>query len=480
MNYKMIFNLLGKVLLIEAFLLLFPLVLSFIYGENLYLSYIIPICGLVLIGLPLSFIPSVDKKIYVKEGFIIVAFAWILLSVVGAIPFVISGCSGYVDAFFETVSGFTTTGSTIFTDVESLPKSINFWRLFTHWVGGMGILVFILTILPNNAGIIHIYKAESPGPNSSKLVSKLRFTARILYAIYFVLTLLEVIMLLCGGMPLYDSVLNAFSTAGTGGLSIKNSSIAAYNSLYIEIVIAVFMMIFSINFNVFYLILIGSFKKAFKSEELRVYFTIIIGATLIIAIDLLSQTYDFGQALRYSFFQVTSVSSTTGFSTADFNAWPTLSKVVLFVLMMIGACGGSTGGGLKVSRVAILFKSVIADVKKIIRPRAVVNVKFENELLSDERIESVKTYFILWFAIILISTGLISIDGYGDFLTNLSASITCMGNVGPGFNLIGPTCTFSGYAWYSKIILSFVMLAGRLEIFPILILFSSHTWRKQR
>lgn len=479
MNYKMILNILGKVLLIEAALLLLPFALSFIYAENLYLSYVIPMGGLIVLGLPLSLIKCEEKKIYAREGFVIVALSWIFLSVIGAIPFVVSrAIPNYIDALFETVSGFTTTGSTVLSDVELLPKSINFWRLFTHWIGGMGVLVFILTILPNNAGVIHLYRSESPGPNSSKLVSKLRFTARILYAIYFVLTVIEAVMLICGGMPVYDSVVHAMSTAGTGGLSIKNNSIAAYNSVYIEMVIAVFMVIFSINFNVFYFILIGHFKKAFKCEEASTYLAIIIVSTMIIAINLLSQSYSFDEAMRYSFFQVASISSTTGYTTTNFDTWPALSKSIIFILMMIGACGGSTGGGIKVSRVSILFKSCVADVKRIIRPRAVFNVKYEKEVLNDSMVSGVKTYFIIWCAIVSLSTIILSIDNYGDFLTNLSASVTCIGNVGPGFNLVGPTMSFGGFAWYSKVLLSFVMLAGRLEIFPILILFSRHTWLK--
>ena len=479
MNYKMILNIIGKVFLIEAVLLVFPFVLSFIYAENIYLSYLIPMSGLLLVGSLLSLIRCEDKRIYVREGFVIVAFSWILLSVIGAVPFVISkSIPNYIDALFETVSGFTTTGSSILSDVEALPKSINFWRLFTHWIGGMGVLVFILTILPNNVGTIRLYQSESPGPNSSKLVSKLRFTARILYGIYFVLTVIEAVMLICGGMSVYDSVVHAMSTAGTGGFGVKNNSIAAYNSIYIEMVIAVFMVIFSINFNVFYFILIGQFKKALKCEEARVYLAIIIIATLIIAVNLLSQSYSFGDAMRYSFFQVTSISSTTGYASTNFDTWPALSKSIIFILMMIGACGGSTGGGIKVSRMSILFKSCVADVKKIIRPRAVFNVKYENEVLSDNMVNSVKTYFVIWCAIVSVSTIILSIDGYGDFLTNLTASVTCLGNVGPGFNLVGPTMNFGGFAWYSKILLSFVMLAGRLEIFPILILFSRHTWLK--
>ncbi|MBQ3218980.1 MAG: TrkH family potassium uptake protein [Clostridia bacterium] len=479
MNYKMVLSILGRAMLIEAVLLLFPMLVGVIYAENTYMSFLVPIVGLIAIGLPFSLLKIKDKSIYAKEGFVIVALSWIILSLVGAVPFVISGAiPNYVDALFETVSGFTTTGASVVSDVESLPNSLLFWRSFTHFVGGMGILVFVLAILPKyDSGVMHVFRAESPGPSVGKLVSKLTFTARILYAIYIGMTVIMIVFLACGKMPIFDSVLHAFSTAGTGGFGTKNNSIAYYDSAYLEMVIAVFMLLFSINFNVFYLILIGNFKKALKCEELRAYLIIIVVATITIALNILSSCISFADALRYSFFQVTSISSTTGFSSADFDKWPALSKAVIIVLMIIGACGGSTGGGIKVSRLVILVKSAFADVKRLIHPRAVVSVKFEGQLLDKETERNVHTYFILWILIVALCTVLLCID-VNDFMTNFSATLSCIGNIGPGFNLVGPTLNFGLYTSYSKILLSVVMLFGRLEIFPMLILFAPRTWKK--
>ncbi|MCH5163599.1 MAG: TrkH family potassium uptake protein [Clostridiales bacterium] len=479
MNIKMVFSILGRTLLIEALLMCCPLLVGIIYGEHSYADYLIPIGALIVIGLPMSFLRPKDKAIYAKEGFVTVAFVWVLMSLAGAVPFVLSGAiPNYADALFETVSGFTTTGATVMADVEGLSHSLMFWRLFTHWIGGMGVLVFVLAILPGfNSGIMHVFRAEAPGPSVGKLVSKLTFTARILYGIYIVMTIVETIFLLCGGMSFFDSVLHAFSTAGTGGFGMKNDSIAGYNSVYIEMVIAVFMFLFGINFNLFYLLLIGNFKKAIKSEELRAYFILVVGATLIIAVNILSMCANFGEAIRYSFFQVTSISSTTGFSTTDFNEWPALSKAVLIVLMVIGAMGGSTGGGVKVARVMILFKSVAADIKRLVHPRAVVSTKFEGELLGDDIKRNVNTYFILWVFIVVVCTVLLCID-INDFLTNFTATLACIGNVGPGFNLVGPLSNYGLYSPYSKILLSFVMLVGRLEIFPMIIVCAPRTWKR--
>lgn len=479
MNIKMVFSILGRALVIEAFLLLCPLLIGVIYREQSFADYLIPIGGLLVIGVPLAFLKPKNQSIYAKEGFVTVALVWILMSLAGAVPFVLSGAiPNYADALFETVSGFTTTGATVVVDVEALSHSLLFWRAFTHWIGGMGVLVFVLAILPGyNAGIMHVFRAESPGPSVGKLVSKLTYTARILYSIYVLMTVVETVLLLCGGMSLFDSVLHAFSTAGTGGFGVKNTSLAFYNSVYLEMVVAVFMFLFGINFNLFYLLLIGNFKKVVKSEEFRVYFIIVVGSTLVIALNILSLCANFGEALRYSFFQVTSISSTTGFSSADFNEWPALSKAILILLMMIGACGGSTGGGIKVSRVLILFKSVAADVKKLLHPRAVVTTKLEGERLSEDTERNVHTYFILWVAIVVVCTALLCID-INDFLTNFSATLACIGNIGPGFNFVGPLNNYALYSPYSKVMLSFVMLVGRLEIFPMIIMLAPRTWKR--
>ena len=456
-----------------------PLFVGLYYRENSSFDYLIPIAGLIAIGLPLSMLKIKDKSIYAKEGFVIVALAWIFMSLVGCVPFILSGSiPNFADALFETVSGFTTTGASVLSDIESLSKSILFWRSFTHWIGGMGVLVFVLAVTPKyQSGIMHVFRSEAPGPSVSKLVSKLTHTARILYSIYIVLTIIETVLLRLGGMPLFDSVTHAFSTAGTGGFGIKNNSIAFYDSVYIEMVIATFMFLFGINFNVFYLMLIGNFKKAFKNEELIAYFSIVVGATLIIAVNILSSVASFGQAVRYSFFQVTSISSTTGFSSVDFDKWPTFSKSIIVVLMIVGACGGSTGGGIKASRLVMMFKSAIADIRRLIHPRAVVSPKFEGELLDKDTERNLHTYFILWVLIVVLTTVLLSLD-VNDFFTNFSASLACIGNVGPGFNLVGPMCNYALYQPLSKVLLSFVMLSGRLEIFPMIILFAPRTWRR--
>ncbi len=480
MNYKMVMSIIGKTLVIEGVLMLFPMLVGIIYNENTYLSFLIPILGTFALGLPLAIVKIKDKAIYAKEGFVTVALCWVLLSIVGALPFVISGeIPNYVDALFETVSGFTTTGSTVLENVEALSNGMLFWRSFTHWIGGMGVLVFLLAVLPKaESGIMHVFRAESPGPSVGKLVSKLRHTARILYSIYVVMTLLQFILLLFGGMPVYDSLIHSFATAGTGGFSSKNLSIAYYDSVYIEMVIALFMLLFGINFNVYYLILIGSISKAFKSEELRVYLVVILVSTLVIAINIVSVCANFGEAIRYSIFQVTSVSSTTGFSTVNFIEWPALSKCILLLLTVIGACGGSTGGGFKVSRLIILGKSTFKDLKKLSHPRSVQNIRFEGENVGHDVERNVRTLFILFILITAISTFVLCFD-YNDIFTNLSASLTCIGNVGPGVTqAIGPLGNFAFYSPISKVALSLVMLAGRLEIFPMLILFAPRTWKR--
>lgn len=485
MNIKMVFSILGRTLLIEAGLLLFPLLVGVIYKENTWSDYLIPIGGLLLVGVPLAFCLRIkDRSIYIKEGFVTVALVWLLMSLVGAVPFVLSGAiPNYIDALFETCSGFSTTGATILNgeQIESLSHSLQFWRLFTHWIGGMGVLVFVLAILPGyNAGIMHVFRAESPGPTVGKLVSKLTHTARILYGIYILMTVVEAIFLLCGGMNVYEAVLHAFSTAGTGGFGIKADSVASY-STYHQMVIAVFMFLFAINFNLYYLILIGKFKKAIKSEEFIIYVCIIVLATIVIAVNILSMCVNFGDAIRLSFFQVTSISSSTGFSTAEnLNGWPALSKSILVALMVVGACGGSTGGGMKLSRVIILVKSGFSNIRRMLHPRSVVSTKVEGELLSKETERSVHSYFILWIAIVAICTILLSIDR-NDFLTNFTATLSCIGNMGPYFSSDGLAASVESYAMYSpycKLLLSLVMLVGRLEIFPMIFLFAPQTWKR--
>lgn len=481
MNFRLIFNILGKALILESIFLLLSMCVGFIYSEGNFLCFLIPILILILVGVPLTCLKVKNKILYVKEGMVTVAFVWVVFSLIGALPFVISKeIPFYIDALFETISGFTTTGASIMENVEIMSKSTMFWRIFTHWIGGMGILVFVLAFLPENSGIMHIFSAEAPGPSSSKFVSRIKHTARILYLMYIALSFIELIMLLCGGLSFYDSCLVTFATAGTGGFTRFSNSISHFNSVYIEMVVACFMFIFGINFNFFILVLTGNFLKAIKSEEFRTYLILVVSATLIIAINLIGQIENFGQAIRYSFFQVTSISSTTGFITADFNSWPALSKGIILVLMIIGASGGSTGGGLKVSRFVILIKSALADLRRSTNPRILLAVRFERKPLAKATERSVRTFFLLYIFIIISSTLLLCFDSFGgqNILTHLSASMTCISNVGPGLNAIGPVGSFAGYSVFSKSILSCVMLAGRLEIFPILILFSTRTWKK--
>ncbi len=479
----MILRTIGKTLMIIALLMLIPFAVSLIYGENSYFAFLIPIAVLLLIGIPFSCLKSKDNSIYATEGFVIVALCWIIISLVGALPFVISGeIPNYINALFETVSGFSTTGASILSgeQIESLSKGIQFWRLFTHWIGGMGVLVFVLAIIPSdNVGVMHVFRAESPGPSVGKLVSRIKYTAMILYSIYICMTVLEAIMLCFGGIGLFDSVLNAFSTAGTGGFAIYGDSIAHYNSVYVEMVMSVFMFLFGINFNLFYLILIGNFAKAIKSEEFLTYIILVVVSTIVIAINILIEfNYSFGEAVRYSFFQVTSISSTTGVSSTDFSAWPAFSKSILLLLTVVGACAGSTCGGMKISRFIVLCKSGSKDFKKLIHPRSVISIKLEGENVDKDTERNVRSYFTWWVMLVILSTILLSLD-YNDVFSNFSATLACIGNVGPGITkAVGPMGNYQVYSAPSKIFLSLMMLAGRLEIFPLMVLFSPRTWKK--
>ncbi len=486
MNYKVVLSIIGKTLIIVALLMLLPMIVGIIYQENNYLSFVIPIAIALAGGIPLALLKSKDNAMYAKEGFVTVALTWIALSLIGALPFVIAGeIPNYVDAFFETVSGFTTTGASILKaeQLDGMSRAHMFWRLFTHWIGGMGILVFVLAIMPaNNAGVMHVFRTESPGPSVGKLSSKLRFTARILYGIYVVMTIVQTIFLLIGGLPFYDSLLLSFGTAGTGGFGIVSTSAMEYSS-YVQIIIALFMFLFSINFNAYFLILIGQFKKIFAIEEIRAFCILVGVATIAIAIDLTVQASNlfahFGDALKHAFFQVTSISSTTGLSSHDFDKWPAFSKAILMILTIIGACGGSTGGGVKMSRILILGKSSASEFKRLIHPRAVVSINCDGVALDRNTERNVRTFIIIWMIAVAISTLLLTLDPFvDDLFSNFSATLACIGNVGPGFGAVGPTCDYSGYSVFSKIWLSFVMLTGRLEIFPMLMLFVPRTWRK--
>lgn len=475
---------LGNILKVVGGLLCIPLLVSLIYMDGQYWSFLIVIGICLAIGFSLTlFLKPKKRDFFVREGFALTGVSWIVISLIGCLPFVLSGqIPNFVDALFETVSGFTTTGASILSDVEALAPSMLFWRSFTHWIGGMGILVFVLAFLPSDAHSIHILKAESPGPKVGKLVSKIKVTARILYMIYAILTLIEVLFLVCGGMKAFDAFCNAFGTAGTGGFSVINEGIGGY-STYSQVVIGVFMILFGVNFNVYYLLLLKKFSTAFKSEELRWYLIIIACSICLITTNLciVNNVSSFTQGaviFKDAFFQVGSIITTTGFATTDFSSWPAFSKFILFILMFVGACAGSTGGGVKVSRVVIMFKKFRVSLRKLIHPHAVTNIKFEDQKIEDETVNDIMTYVALIFAFFLIGTLIISVDGY-DFETNASAVAACLNNIGPGLsNIVGPYGNYGGYSIVSKLVLTLSMLLGRLEIFPILVLFNPKLWKK--
>lgn len=479
MNYRMIGYLLGVILAIEAALMSFPLLVCIIYRESI-IPFITTVVLILLVSVPAILQKPRNTQIYAKEGYVTVAAGWIVMSLFGALPFVINGAiPSYIDAFFETVSGFTTTGASILTDIESLERGILFWRSFTHWIGGMGVLVFVLAILPSGTGqTMYLMRAEVPGPTKSKLVPKMRHTSLILYGIYFALTILMVIALLLCGMPLFDSLVNAFATAGTGGFSILNTSIGGYNNVASEWVIAIFMLLFGINFNVFFCIILGRIRDVFKSEELRAYLLICATATTLIAINIASTFDNIFDCIRNAFFAVTTIISTTGFVTADFNLWPSFSKAILVFIMIIGACAGSTAGGMKISRILILLKSVFREIRHLLRPRSINVVRLDGEPLPDETVRSALGYLAIYVSIFIAAFLAISVDGFS-FETNVTATLATLNNVGPGFDTVGPTGNFSGFSPFSKIILSLTMLFGRLEIMPMIILFSPFAWKKR-
>ncbi len=479
MNYKMILYVLGWVLKLEAVSMVLSLICGFCYGEERMLwvfAACIAIC--LFVGTLLSFRKPRHRAMYAKEGFVIVAFSWILMSLFGALPFWISGyIPNFIDAFFETVSGFTTTGASILKDVEMLPKSLLFWRSFTHWIGGMGVLVFLVAILPlSGGGNMHLIKAESPGPAVSKLVPKVQATAKILYTIYIVLTLLEIALLLFGGMPFFDSVTLSLGTAGTGGFSVKNSGIADY-SPYCQVVITVFMLIFGIDFALYHLLLLRRVRPVFKSAELRGYLGIVIFSIILVTVNCRDLFQSFGEALRHGAFQVASIITTTGYATTDFDLWPSFSKTILVLLMFIGACAGSTGGGIKVSRIQILLKSIVKEIKIAVHPRNTVKLSLNGRPVAHETVRAVNVYMASYLVIFAVSILLISLDNF-DLTTNFTAIAATLNNIGPGLAGVGPTQNFSGFSNLSTLVMSFDMLIGRLEIFPMLILFSPYTWKK--
>ena len=480
MNRKMVFNTVGMMLVAEAALLLLPTAVALIYGEACAWS-LAASAGIALAAgllLRLLFRPE-NRLIYAREGFVTVALAWLLLSAAGALPFFLSGeIPSYVDAFFETVSGFTTTGASILTNVESMSRGLLFWRSFTHWVGGMGVLVFVMAIVPgSNDRSMHILRAEMPGPVVGKLLPRAKDTASILYKIYVGLTLLQIVLMLLGGMPLYESVVHAFGTAGTGGFGVKADSIAGY-SPYLQWVITVFMFLFGVNFNLYYLLLVRRFRAAVQSSEFWYYLGIVLVSVSLITINILPLYQSFSEALRLSAFQVSSIITTTGYATADFNLWPEFSKSLLLLLMMVGACAGSTGGGLKVSRAVMLIKMIGREIRHLLHPRSVNSVRFEGKQVDGATLKSVSSYFAIYMVCMVAVYMLLSLDAF-DLETNLSATFACFNNIGPGLGAVGPTASYALYSPLSKIVLSLAMLMGRLEIFPLLLTLSPATWMKK-
>lgn len=481
MNVRMILKTLGYLLMVESACMLPPMVVSIIHKQSDTMSFLITIIILAVLGLLMSRIPIKNKNFYTRDGFAIVSLGWVLVSIFGALPFVISGAiPSFADAFFETVSGFTTTGSTILGEVESLPKGILFWRSFTNWVGGMGVLVMMLAVLPAaGANTVHIMKAESPGPDPGKLVPRIGKSSKILYLMYIGLTLIMVVFLLLGKMPLYDTLIHTFSTAGTGGFSNRNLSVGAYNNVYYEIIITIFMFLFGVNFTLYYQSLKGNLKSVFKDEELRFYFFTVLAAIILITWNLCGTTIfnTIGASLRHASFQVTTIISTTGFSTANFDLWPSFSKTILLLLMFVGGSAGSTAGGFKSARCLLLFKSVKHEIRKVIHPRSVNTIKYNGKTVDDSVVSGVKSYLFIHMVIFSISFLIISLDGF-DLISNFSAVLSSINNIGPGLGVVGPMGSYADYSVLSKIVLSFTMLFGRLEIFPLLILFTPTFWKR--
>lgn len=479
MNRKMILHILGKMMGVEGLLLLLPALVGLIYKEKCAVYFVITAAVLAVVFLLIGRKKPENTVLYAKDGLMIVSSAWILWSLFGALPFFLSGSiPNYMDAFFETVSGFTTTGSTILKNVEVLPNCMTFWRSLTHWVGGMGVLVFVMVLTNlDKQSSIHLMRAEVPGPEKDKLVPKSRTTAQILYGMYFILTAVQVVLLLLGGMNLLDSLIHAFGTAGTGGFSNYADSVGHFDSAYLDGVITVFMILFGVNFNLYYLLAIREFKPVFKNEELRAYLVIIAGAIAAMTVNLYPLYGSAAKAFRYAAFQVASIITTTGYATADYMLWPLFSICVLVALMIVGACASSTGGGIKVSRLLISLKSIYKEIKQMMHPKSVNVVKLNKKKLGEDTIRNVYVYLLAYVALAIGSVLIVSLDNF-DFETTFGSVITALSNVGPGLGMTGPVGSFADFSILSKIVLCLDMLAGRLEIFPFLMLFS-YVWRKK-
>ena len=477
MNKSIILHILGWIMSFEAGFMVLPLIVAIIYGEESGFAFLITIAICLIIGLPLALTKPKSRIFYAKEGFVSVALGWIILSIMGALPFFMSRqIPHFVDALFEIISGFTTTGSSILSDVEALDYCMLFWRSFSHWIGGMGVLVFILAILPLARGeSMHIMRAESPGPSVEKLVPRMRTSAALLYGIYIGMTIVQILLLLAGKMPLFDSLTLTFGSAGTGGFGIKNTSIMSY-SPYLQSVITIFMLLYGVNFNFYYLILLRKAKDAIKMEEVRWYFIIVISTVILISFNTGGFDGFFG-AIHHSAFQVSSIITTTGYTSVDFNVWPSFSKTILVLLMFIGACAGSTGGGIKVSRIIVLFKTIGKELSYLVHRRSVKVLKLNGKKLDNENVRSINVFFVTYMIIFAASLLIISLDNY-DFTTNFTAVAATLNNIGPGLEVVGPIGNFGGFSDLSKIVMMFNMLFGRLEIFPIILLFSPSTWKR--
>ena len=483
MNVKMMGKFISQIIAIEAIFMIPALLISLFCGETAAVNgFLLTLCIMILLaGLLYLICRKAGRLFGAREGLVCVAFSWIVMSLLGCLPFVFSGnIPSFIDAFFETVSGFTTTGASVVPAVEELDKGILYWRSFSHWLGGMGVLVFLLAVVPGNKGTgftMHLLRAESPGPDVGKLVPKMRQTAIILYSIYIALTILNTVFLLCGGMSLFEAVCTAFGTAGTGGFGVKNDSLAGYTP-YIQNVTTVFMFLFGINFSIYYLLLLKEFRGVFKDEELRLYFGIAFISVVLIVLNIRPLYDTLEETIRHAAFQVSSIMTTTGYATTDFDLWPSFSKAILLMLMVVGASAGSTGGGLKCIRVLLLFKILRRNIRQILNPQKVIVVRNNGKAVGEKVLANTNAYLAAYMVIIIISTLLISLDGF-DFETNMSAVLACFNNIGPGMAAVGATCNYAAYSVFSKIILSVNMLAGRLEIFPILVLLSRSTWTRR-
>ena len=480
MNFKAVNYVLGKIFMIVGILIALPIAVAFYYDEQQLLSFVIPSVLMLVFGLLLTIKKPQKMQIYTREGLFICGAAWIIMSAFGALPLFISGAiPNYIDAFFEACSGFSTTGATVLSSIEVLPKSILLWRSFMHWIGGMGILSFMIAVLPKGEGhSMYVMKAEVPGPKAGKVVSKIQNSARILYLIYIFLTVSEALILFFfTKMRLYDAVATALSTAGTGGFSVLDNSILGYSSAKVEWIIIVFMFLFGTNFNLYYLMLVRKFSLVFKDEEFWVYVLMNLGAVALITINILPIYGNLSDSVRNAAFNVNAIMSTTGFCTVDFNTWNMFSKCILVGMMFVGGCVGSTGGGIKVTRIVLYFKQTLAQIRKTLRPRSITKIRMNKNVVDDEIISGVNTYLVVFCVLLIASSLLISINGF-DFATTITSVISCLNNVGPGLEMIGPTGNYAEFSILSKLVFCFDMLAGRLELFPILILFNPNTYKK--